>query len=66
MEENNNITSNSRRSDLLALLTLLSADVKSAVLLRVPSLTKVEVQNFPLLHFPKWLRLVHGQLTMSL
>ena len=61
-EENNNITRNSSRSDISALLTLLSA----TVLLRVPSLTKVEVCNFPLLHFPKWLSLVHGQLAMSL
>ena len=61
-EENNNITRNSSRSDISALLTLLSA----TVLLRVPSLTKFEVCNFPLLHFPKWLSLVHGQLAMSL
>ena len=64
-EENNNITRNASRSDILTLLTLLSADTKSAVLLRVPSLTKVEVRNFPLLHFPRWLCLVHGQLAMS-
>ena len=37
----------------LTLLTLLSADVKSTVLLRIPSLTKVELCNFQLLHFPK-------------
>ena len=43
-----------------------SADAKSAVLLKVPSITKVEVGNFPLLHFPRWLCLVHGQLDMSL
>ena len=61
-EENNNITRNSSRSDISALLTLLSA----TVLLRVLSLTKFEVCNFPLLHFPKWLSLVHGQLAMSL
>ena len=48
-EENNNITSNSSRSDILTLLTLLSADVFQ----RVPSLTKAEVRNFPLLYFPK-------------
>ena len=48
------------------LLTLLSADTKSAVFLRVPSLTIVEVRNFPLLHFPRWLCLVHGQLAISL
>ena len=45
---------------------MLSADAKSALLLRVPSLIKVEVRNFPLLHFPRWLCLVHGQLAMSL
>ena len=55
MEENNNIAINSSRSDMLMLIILLSADAKSAVLcvlLRFPSLTKVEVRNFPLLHFP--------------
>ena len=36
-------------ADILTLLTLLSADVFQ----RVPSLTKAEVRNFPLLHFPK-------------
>ena len=65
-EENNRITRNSSRSDILTLLTLLSADARSAVLLRVLSLTKAEVRNFPLLCFPKWLCLVHGQLAMSL
>ena len=64
--QNNNITRNLSRSDILTLVTLLSADAKSAVLLMVPSLTKVKVRNFPLLHFPKWLCLVHGQLAMSL
>ena len=48
------------------LLTLLSADAKSAVLLRVLSLTKVEVRNFPFIHFPRWLCLVHGPLFMSM
>ena len=48
-EENNNITSNSSRSDIVTLLPLLSADAFQ----RVPSLTKAEVRNFPLLHFPK-------------
>ena len=48
------------------ILTLLSADEKSAILLRVPSLIKVEVRNFPLLHFPRWFCLVNGQLAMSL
>ena len=51
--QNNNITRNLSRSDILTLVTLLSADAKSAVLLMVPSLTKVKVRNFPLLHFPK-------------
>ena len=41
-EENNNITRKASRSDLLTLLTLLSADAKSAVVLRVPSLTKAK------------------------
>ena len=58
--KNNNITRNSSRFDILTLLTLLSADAKSAVLLRVSTLTKVQVHNFPLLHFPRWLCLVHG------
>ena len=66
MEENNNITRNASRSDILTLLVLLSANAKSAVLLRVTSLTKVEVQNFLLLNFPAWFCLVHGQLAMSL
>ena len=44
----------------------ISADAKSAVLLRVPSLIKLEISNFPLLHFPIWLCLVYGQLAMSL
>ena len=64
--QNNNITRNLSRSDILTLLTLLSADAKSAVLLMVPSLIKVQVRNFPLLHFSKWLCLVHGRLAMSL
>ena len=44
--KNSNITRNSRRSDILMLLTLLSADAKSTLLLRVPLLTKVQVHNF--------------------
>ena len=32
----------------------------------VPSLAKVEVRNFSLLHFPRWFCLVNGQLAMSL
>ena len=39
--------------NIINILTLLSADVGWATLLRVPSLTKVEVRNFPLLHFPR-------------
>ena len=65
-EENNGIIRNSSRLDILTLLILLSADGKSPVLLSVPSLAKVEVRNFLLLHFPKWLCLVDGQLMMSL
>ena len=64
--KSNNITRNSRRSHILTLLTLLSADAKLTVILRVPWLTKVHLRNFPLLHFPKWLCLVHEQLAMSL
>ena len=48
------------------ILTLPSADAKSAILLRVPSLTKVEVRNFRLLHFSRWFCLANGQLAMSL
>ena len=48
------------------ILTLLSADPKSAILLRVPSLTKVGLHNFPLLHFPRWFCFFNGQLAMSL
>ena len=61
-KKNNNITSNSSKSDISTLLTLLSADV----LLRLPSLTKVEASNLPLLHFPKWFCLVYGQHALSL
>ena len=64
-EENNNIARNASRSDILT-LTLLSADAKSTVLLRVPSLTKVEERNFSLLYFLRWLCLIHGQLAMFL
>ena len=65
-DENNNITRNANRSDILTLLKLLSADAKLVVLLRVQLLTKVEVRNFPLLLFPRWLSLVHLQLAISL
>ena len=50
---------------MLTLLTLLSVNAKSTVLLKVLSLTKVQVHNFPLLYFPKWLYLVYRQLAMS-
>ena len=43
-----------------------SADAKSAVVLRVPSLAKVEVRNFPLLHLPIWLCLIHERIAISL
>ena len=62
-EKNSNITRNSSTS--LTLLTLLSADEKSAVLLTVPLLTKVEVCIIPSVHFPRWLCLVYGQLATS-
>ena len=52
--------------NIINILILLSADAKPAILLRVSSLTKVEVRNFPLLHFPIWFCLVNGQLAMSL
>ena len=45
---------------------MLHADAKSSVLLRVPPLTKVAVRNFPLLHFSRWICLIHGQLVMPL
>ena len=45
-EENNNITRNSSKSDILTLLALLNVDVKSALLLRVSTLTKVEETQF--------------------
>ena len=61
----NNITRKSSRYDMLTLLTLLSVNAKSTVLLKVPSLTKVQVHNFPLLYFPKWLYLVYRHLAMS-
>ena len=64
--KNNNITRNSSRSNILILLTLLSAVTKLAVLLRVLPLTKVQLRNFPLLRFTKWLCLVLGQLAMPL
>ena len=52
--------------NIIIILTLLSVDAKSPITLRVPSLTKVEVRNFPLLHFPRWFGLVNGQLAISL
>ena len=53
--------------NFINILTLMSTDVKSAILLRVPSLTKnVEARNFPLLYFPRCFCLVNGQLATSL
>ena len=53
--------------NFINILTLMSTDAKSAILLRVPSLTKnVEARNFPLLHFPRCFCLVNGQLATSL
>ena len=51
---------------MINILTLLSADAKSAILLRVPLLTKFEWYNFLMLHFPRWFCLVNGQLSVSL
>ena len=51
--------------NILNILTLLRADAKLAILLRVQSLTKVEIRNFPFLHFPRWLCLVNGQVAVS-
>ena len=56
--ENNSVTRNSRRSDILTLLTLLSVDVKLAVL-EGSVINQLEVGNFSLLHFSKWPCLVH-------
>ena len=52
--------------NIINTLTLLSADAKSAILLRVALLTKFEVSNFSLLHFSRWFCLVNGQLAMCL
>ena len=52
--------------NMINILTLLSADAKSAILLRVPSLTKFEWHNFLMLNFPRWFCLVNGQLSVSL
>ena len=53
--------------NFINILTLMSTDAKSAILLRVLSLTKnVEARNFPLLHFPRCFCLVNGQLATSL
>ena len=48
-EKSNSITRNASRSDILMMLTLLSAETKSVVALRVPSIRKVEVCNLSLL-----------------
>ena len=60
------LTRKASASNILTLLTLLSADANLAVVLRVPSLTKVEIHNFSLLHFPRWPCLIHGQHAISL
>ena len=52
--------------NIINILILLSANAKSAVLLKSSVITKVEVCNFPLLHIPRCLCLVNGQLAMSL
>ena len=59
-------TRNWSRSGILTLLTLLSADAKSPVLLRVSSLTKVWSTQFSVATICKWLCLVHQQLAMRL
>ena len=46
------------KSDVLTLLTLPSSDVKSAIFMGVPSLIKVEIRNFSLLHFPRYVCLI--------
>ena len=65
-KEKNSIARNATRWDIWTLLTLLSADAKSAVALKPPSSTKVEVHSFLLIHLPRWLCLIHGQLSMSM
>ena len=64
-EEEQHHYKNASRSDISTLLRLLSPDAKSAVFMRVLSLTKVEVCNFPLLTFPRWLCLIHEQFDVS-
>ena len=53
-------------ADFLTLSLLPSAYAKSTVFLRVPSLTKVQVPNFLLLLFPRWLCLIHGEIDIYL
>ena len=52
--------------NIINILTLLSADAKSATLLRARTLTKVKVRNLPLLDFVRRVCLVNGQLVTSL
>ena len=52
--------------NIISISTLLSADAKSAILLMVSSLNKVEVRNFRLLYFPRWFCLANGRLGISL
>ena len=57
-QENNSISRNASRSDVLTLLTLLNADAKSGVLISTSSLTKGEVCSLSLPHFPRWICLI--------
>ena len=43
-----------------------SADAKSALFRRVPSLTKIQARNFVLLNFSRWLCLIHEKFDMYL
>ena len=65
-EGNRNIRRNASASVISPLLTLLSAHAESAVVLKVLSLTKVEVPNFSLLLFSILLCLIHGQVSVTL
>ena len=64
-EENKIITKNRKQIrylnifNIINISTLLSADAKSAILLSVPSLTRVEGLNFSLLPFSRWFCLVN-------
>ena len=60
-KKNDNVTKNASKLNILIFLTLLSADVKSAVPLRIPLL-----RNFLLPHFVKWRCFLHEQLDIFL